>query len=79
VNRLQTLLIATVAGALMGVAGPGPQHHGRDPAPPAGFTIYTSHGAIVGGGAGHNWQTYDDKCDLPSEGCDPSHRVGIGG
>jgi hypothetical protein len=45
----------------------------------AGYTFYTSHGTVVGAKPVHNWQTYDDSCDLPSEGCDDNHRVGIGG
>jgi hypothetical protein len=45
----------------------------------AGYTFYTSHGTVVGARPVHNWQTYDDSCDLPSEGCDNNHRVGIGG
>lgn len=47
--------------------------------PNAGYTFYTSHGTVVGSKPVHDWQTYDDACDLPTEGCDDNHRVGIGG
>jgi hypothetical protein len=58
-------------------AGPKPNKY-RDEST-AGYTFYTSHGTVVGAKPVHNWQTYDDSCDLPSEGCDDNHRVGIGG
>jgi hypothetical protein len=54
------------------------QNNDRD-ASTAGYTFYTSHGTVLGARPVHNGQTYDDRCDLPSEGCDDNHRVGIGG
>jgi hypothetical protein len=58
-------------------AGPRQNKYRHDPT--AGYTFYTSHGSVVGAKPVHNWQTYDDSCDLPSEGCDDNHRLGIGG
>lgn len=76
---LMALLATIVVFSLVDVCEAGPNENKYRGAPAAGYTFYTSHGTVVGGKPVHNWQTYDDACDLPSEGCDNEHRIGIGG
>jgi hypothetical protein len=76
---LKILLSTIIVFWLVGACGADPKHNKYRGEPIAGYTFYTSHGTIVGARPVHNWQTYDDACDLPSEGCDDNHRVGIGG
>ena len=76
---LKILLAATLVFWFVGICGADPKPNKYRAEPTAGYTFYTSHGTVVSAGPVHNWQTYDDSCDLPSEGCDGNHRVGIGG
>ena len=76
---LKILMTAFIAFGYAGNAGAGPKQNGYPDTRTAGYTFYTSHGTVVRGEPVHNWQTYDDACDLPSEGCDENHRIGIGG
>jgi hypothetical protein len=78
-TTLKILLWTIIAFWLVGACGADPRQNKHRGAPVAGYTFYTSHGTVVNEGPVHNWQTYDDSCDLPSEGCDANHRVGIGG
>ena len=70
---------AIVVFLLVDACEAGPKQKNYRDASIAGYTFYTSHGTVVGAKPTHNWQTYVDRCDLPSEGCDDNHRVGIGG
>jgi hypothetical protein len=76
---LRIPLAVIIVFCFVGPCGAGPKQNKYRAEPTAGYTFYTSRGTVVGSGPVHNWQTYDDRCDLPTEGCDNNHRVGIGG
>jgi hypothetical protein len=76
---LRALLATIVVFSLVDFCEAAPKQNKYRGEPTAGYTFYTSHGTLVGAKPIHNWQTYDDRCDLPSEGCDNGHRIGTGG
>ena len=76
---LKAVLAAIVVFSLVDTCEADPKQNQYRGESTAGYTFYTSHGTVVTAKPVHNWQTYDDSCDLPSEGCDANHRVGIGG
>lgn len=76
---LKILLSTVILFCFVGACGADPKLNKYRGEPVAGYTSYTSHGTVVGAKPVHNWHTHDASCDLPSEGCDGNHRVGIGG
>ena len=76
---LKILLSTVMLLCFVGARGVDPKPNKYRGEPVAGYTFYTCHGTVVGAKPVHNWQTYDDSSDLPGEGGDGNHRVGIGG